>query len=100
MVNTSFVILNLNRLLIKEADGKQVLYVNKFSDFYNSLISRKPIRLDHLVADNKLGDSRTRFQYMTDDIYKVYRALAAVHQIDFDKYLSDLKSRSKAAQSK
>ncbi len=86
--------------LIKEADGKQVLYVNKFSDFYNSLISRKPIRLDHLVADNKLGDSRTRFQYMTDDIYKVYRALAAVHQIDFDKYLSDLKSRSKAAQSK
>lgn len=86
--------------LIKEADGKQVLYVNKFSDFYNSLISRKPIRLDHLNANNKLGDSLTRFQYMTDDIYKVYRALAEVHQIDFDQYLSDLKSRSKAAQAK
>lgn len=86
--------------LIKEADGKQVLYVNKFSDFYNSLISRKPIRLDHLEADNELGDSLSRFQYMTDDIYKVYRALAEVHQINFDQYLSDLESRSKAAQAK
>ena len=86
--------------LIKEADGKQVLYVNQFSDFYKSLQLRKPIRLSFLLSHDWFRSVLRGFQYMTDDICKVYRALAAVHQIDFDKYLSDLKSRSKAAQSK
>lgn len=86
--------------LIKEADGKQVLYVNQFSDFYKSLQLRKPIRLSFLLSHDWFRSVLRGFQYMTDDIYKVYRALAAVHQIDFDKYLSDLKSRRKAAQSK